>query len=820
MPQTDPVSPSKPSRLLDPAIFARAMLEADGFVRIVGVVENLVRFRMSSARAALLWTMKSGPVAAQRLRCTPRRAGAWADPEQALRALTTQARVQSEPDAQGMVIRTEALDVHGNGQAAIQVRIAASEIHRLDEDAAQREGRLLLARRVSGLLEARHLKASIRRLERAERLQRALFTIADLASSELEQHHVLRQMHRIVDELIYARNFFIVQYDAERRMLRFPYFADTHDPDVPDPEREFHESDLPNSLTVALLHRGRALMGSSVGLCARLGLPIDDETGPDSEAWLGVPMLANGKVRGAVVVQSYDPSVRYRTSDRALLEYVAQHIQVALARRQAREELERQVELRTEELGRANRELIAEVRERHAGERLQAALFRIAELTNTTADINGFYTAVHAELGGLLYARNFYVALLVDDGTAMDIPYAVDEYDPPEQFQRTQLRRGLTEYIFRSGKPLMVDAPVYRQLVASGEVDAIGTPAVGWLGVPLVTNERVAGALVVQSYTEGIGYTQRDQELLEFVAQNIATALQRREAAQSLKAAYAELQTHVEELHRTQGELIENEKMASLGRLVAGVAHEINTPLGIGVTAASHLDGVFTSIERAQADGLSPTLEKALASGRRCVQLVLSNLDKAAHLVRTFKQVAVDQSNEVRRHVAMRAFLDDVLASLHPRLKPTPHRVEIDCPADIEFDTLPGALYQIVSNIVLNALLHAFDIDRPGHIRIRAARVGDAVEMTIADDGKGMPEDVRQRVFEPFFTTRRGSGGTGLGLHLVYNLVTQLLGGTIACASTPGQGTQFTIRLPLVASGEAELAGIYDSAPEKERQSR
>ena len=820
MPQTDPVSPSKPPRLLDPAIFARAMLEADGFVRIVGVVENLARFRMPSARAALLWTMKSGPVPAQRLRCTPRRASAWADHEHALRALATHGRVQTEPDAEGMVIRTEPLDVRGNGQAAIQVRIAAAEIDKLDEDPAQREGQLLLARRVSGLLEARHLKASIRRLERTERLQRALFTIADLASSELEQQHVLRQMHRIVDELIYARNFFIVQYDADRRTLRFAYFADTHDPDVPAPDRDIAEADIPNSLTVALLHRGRALMGSSREVCARLGLPTDDETGPDSEAWLGVPMLENGKVRGAVVVQSYDKSVRYRTSDRALLEYVAQHIQVALARRHARDELERQVELRTEELGHTNRELIAEVRERQAAERLQTTLFRIAELTNTTANINEFYAAVHAEIGGLLYARNFYVALLVDDDTAMDFPFAVDEYDPAEMFTRTPLRHGLTEYIFRSGKPLMVDTQIYHQLLASGEVDAIGTPAVGWLGVPLIMGERVVGALVVQSYTEGIGYTARDQELLVFVAQNIATALQRRHAGESLKAAYAELRDHVEELHRTQAELIENEKMASLGRLVAGVAHEINTPLGIGVTAASHLDGIFSTIDRLRGDVENPELRKVLESGRRCVQLVLNNLGKAAQLVKSFKQVAVDQSNEVRRRVFMRAFLDDVLASLHPRLKPTPHTVEVDCAADIEIDTLPGALYQIVSNIVLNSLLHAFETTHTGLIRIRVGRVGDALEMTITDDGKGMPEEVRQRVFEPFFTTRRGAGGTGLGLHLVYNLVTQLLGGTIACASAPGRGTQFTIRLPIAGSGEAGLAGIYDSAPEKERQSR
>ena len=820
MPHPPNETESSQTHGLNPAAFAHALLEASSFKAIVKAVEGLARYNQQSVRTALFWSMKPGTVASHRLHCAPRSAGTWADPTLALQSVAANAALQSEPNTDGRLLRSWPLEVRGSGTAMIQIEVSTDDLNAIDSDPALGEARALIARRVTRVFEARQLKASLRRYEKAERLQRALFTIADIASSEQDQREVLHQMHRIVGELIYARNFFIVLYDVEHKLLRFAYFADTQDTDVPDPDEDLHEDRFPNSLTVALLHLGKPLMGSSEEISARLGLPTDDKAGPESEAWLGVPMLSDGEVRGAVVVQSYDKAVRYRRSDQALLEYVAQHIQVALARRHAREELERKVQLRTHELALANRELTAEVRERQAGERLQTALFRIAELTNSTANINEFYAAVHAEVGQLLYAQNFFVALLAENDKALDFPYAVDECDPDSLFQRTPLGHGLTEYVLRSGQPLMLDEDSYDRLIASGDVVGIGSMSVGWLGVPLVMNERVAGVLVVQSYTEGIGYTPRDQELLTFVSMHIATALQRRQAQESLKDAYAELQVRIEELRRTQGELIENEKMASLGRLVAGVAHEINTPLGIGVTAASHLDGIFASIDRMQGETLNPDLRKSLDSGRRCVELVLNNLGKAAQLVKTFKQVAVDQSSEENRRVALRPYLEDVLASLHPRLKPTPHRVEINCTADIEFITLPGALYQIVSNIVLNSLLHAFDNDRAGLIRIHVGLAGDTLEMILSDDGKGMAENVRLRVFEPFFTTRRGSGGTGLGLHLVYNLVTQLLGGTIACTSSPGRGTRFTIRLPPVGSDAAQLASIYETPQGKERQVR
>lgn len=790
-----------PRRGLSPAAFTRALFDAATFTSIVAAVEGLARANTPGVqRIALLWSTRANVETAQHLRCAPRRARSWVDPARALQALHA-GKPQQSPSSSGMDMRCWPLRVHDSGVAILQVEATPDDIAAIEADPTLSEGLELLSRRVADTLEAQQLRTSVRRLERAERLQRALYAIADLAGSSREEHDVLREMHRIVGGLMYAENFFIVLYDAGQRTLRFAYFADVKDTDVPDPAAEMHEDQFAGSLTVALLHHGHPLMGSSAALSARFGLASDVESGPDSEAWLGVPMVADGEVHGAVVVQSYDRAVRYRASDLALLGYVTQHIRVALTRRRVRDELERQVQLRT-------RELSAEVQERQAGERLQAALFRIAELTNTSASITEFCAAVHAVIGQLLYAHNFFVALLTEDGSAFDFPYAVDEVDPSSLFQRRTLRRGLTEYVLRSAKPLLVDEDNVKRLIADGAVEPIGTLSVGWLGVPLIMNERVAGVLVVQSYTAGIGYTGRDQELLSFVALHVATALQRRQVQESLKVAYAELQVRIEELRRTQAELIENEKMASLGRLVAGVAHEINTPLGIGVTAASHLEATFGSIER-MLGSPSPELRAALAGARRCVELVMSNLAKAGQLVKSFKQVAVDQANEVRRRIVVRRYLEEILASLHPRLKSTPHRVELDCPNDIEFDTFPGALYQIAANLILNALIHAFDDDHPGRVRISVIAADDAIEFVFADDGKGMSDEIRRRAFEPFFTTRRGSGGTGLGLHLVYNLVTQVLRGTIVCTSAPGHGTQFKIRVPLTTSASGTPGSTY-----------
>jgi diguanylate cyclase (GGDEF)-like protein len=379
-------------------------------------------------------------------------------------------------------------------------------------------------------------------LEQAERLQRALFAIADLASADLDLPEVYKALHAIVGSLMYAENFYIVLYDESRDVLRFPYVVDVEDADGPGPLDEVPMATRAGSLTWHLLKDGRPLRGTVAEIDAQIGKPTVG-FGPDCVDWMGVPLLRSGKVNGGLVVQSYTESARYTERDQELLTYVAQHIQTALERRFVHEELERRVAERTDALRDANRMLQQQVLERQRGERLQAALFRIAELANSSESLEEFYAAVHRAVGGLLYARNFYIALLSEDGQQLVFPYSVDERDLKREPRK--LGTGLTEYVLNTRSVLLADSAGLERLYATGAAQPIGTRSRSWLGVPLICGDRAVGVLAVQSHSEEHRYTPRDQELLTFVSYHIANALERKRSAESLKLANAELEQRV-----------------------------------------------------------------------------------------------------------------------------------------------------------------------------------------------------------------------------------------------------------------------------------
>jgi signal transduction histidine kinase len=267
------------------------------------------------------------------------------------------------------------------------------------------------------------------------------------------------------------------------------------------------------------------------------------------------------------------------------------------------------------------------------------------------------------------------------------------------------------------------------------------------------------------------------------------------------KRRLAEAALHASE---TQRYLIETERLAALGGLVAGVAHEISSPIGTSLTIAStlaHRSADFTDhiasgqLRRAQlsefADGASVAAHQLVA-----------NLERAGGLLQSFKQVAVDRSSDDRRAFDLKLATEQVAASVRSRMLKSQSSLAIEVPSDIIMDSFPGPYGQVLTNLIFNAVTHGFTDGSGGHMLVKAQRLGkDQVEITFSDNGSGIPEEVQRHVFDPFFTTRRAQGSTGLGLYIVYNLVTQQLGGAIALSSTPGEGTTIYMTLPLVARG-------------------
>nr|WP_238389838.1 EAL domain-containing protein [Pseudoxanthomonas koreensis] len=476
-----------------------------------------------------------------------------------------------------------------------------------DMDAASRDGWLATARTLLGsALEATRAQARVDKLEKSRLLQQALYEIAELASAEVEMGELLHRLHAIIGSLMYAPNCYIVTYDEERQSVRFLYFADEADQYLPDPEQEWTEEEMPNSLTFALLRHGRALRGPSNLIRRKLQVRHSEDQGPDSHDWLGVPMKRGGRVGGAIVVQSYDRPACYTDEDRALLGYVAQHVLTTIDRRQAQVELERRVRERTVELQHANRELQEEVVERQRAERLQHALFRITEMAMSSESLEQYYAKVHAAVDELIYARNFYIALLGEDEESIDFVYSVDEKGDHRPTRR--LSNGLTEYVLRTREPVLADRDGIDALARRGEVREYGIQAFSWLGVPLHRDGEVVGVIAVQSYTQDIRFTSDDQRLLTFVAHNISNGLARQRAQERLRAAHAELERRVAErtieLEAANEQLVAQigERMRAEQRLTHQALHDTLTGLP---NRAYLLDCMANAIERAQlGDGM------------------------------------------------------------------------------------------------------------------------------------------------------------------------------------------------------------------------
>ncbi|HLX14847.1 MAG TPA: PAS domain S-box protein [Bradyrhizobium sp.] len=277
---------------------------------------------------------------------------------------------------------------------------------------------------------------------------------------------------------------------------------------------------------------------------------------------------------------------------------------------------------------------------------------------------------------------------------------------------------------------------------------------------------------------------------------------ERKRGEQEMRQAKDAAETALRNLRETQNSLIEAEKLAALGRLVAGVAHEVNNPVGISLTVASSLERKAASFasEVARGEVRRSSLNEFLEASRDASSQLVANLNRAAELIASFKQVAADRNYSDQRTFDLADLTEQVVMSLRPGLRKHHLTLNVDCQPSLIMNSYPGPYGQVLTNLFLNSVAHAFPDGRAGTVDIRAREAGnDHVEIIFSDDGCGMSLDVRRRAFDPFFTTRRDQGGTGLGLHIVYSIVTNRLGGRLELDSEPGRGTQIRIVLPRVA---------------------
>ncbi|MEC4724821.1 hybrid sensor histidine kinase/response regulator [Shewanella sp. D64] len=268
---------------------------------------------------------------------------------------------------------------------------------------------------------------------------------------------------------------------------------------------------------------------------------------------------------------------------------------------------------------------------------------------------------------------------------------------------------------------------------------------------------------------------------------------------ETVKARTKELQESIEHLLATQDKLVKVEKMASLGRLVTGVAHELNTPIGICVTAASFIEEETIRIHKSLIDQTldSCDLSAFCESSIQGSEMLLSNLSRATNLIKKFKLIAVDVSTEELSTLNLMSHIDEIIIQTLPSLDLTHHQITIEGDKELTVVTYPETLKQVLKELMLNSITHAFESEVDGRIAIDIKRVEDKVRLCFRDNGRGIEAETLGMVFEPFFTTSRGTGASGLGLYIVFNLATHVLKGEVSCSSQVGEGTEVIITFPL-----------------------
>jgi diguanylate cyclase (GGDEF)-like protein len=449
------------------------------------------------------------------------------------------------------------------------------------------------------------LQKITKKYKHSESIQKSLFDISELASSINELSSLYPAIHDIIGDLMPAQNFFVAFYEEEKEIIDFVYFVDEFDEQVVS---QVSAADLKNSLTGYILRTGHHLFLTQETYQQQLaGISVKD-LGAAPVDWIGIPLKRGTQVIGAMVVQSYDESIRYNREDLEILLFVSQHIVNCVDRVKSRELTEKTIRQRTKQLRQMNEELQEEISERQKIESLQQALFEISELSaSVEGDMDDFYAAIHDTLSRLIGAPNCYVAMISSDKKTLHFPYYKDEVQ--SKIEPRPMSLGLTEYVIRHGSAELIDGSRIQQLIESNELTVITAESEyqemdSWIGSPLIIDGEICGVIAVQSYSKEKQYNFKDLEFLRFVSHHIAVALSRKQSSDAIKAYNQKLAEEVkertEELNSTNLFLQRQieERLQAQQQLEHDAQHDSLTGLANRVLFNSRLELALASKQR------------------------------------------------------------------------------------------------------------------------------------------------------------------------------------------------------------------------------
>lgn len=450
------------------------------------------------------------------------------------------------------------------------------------------------------------LQQITQKYKRSETIQKSLYDISELASSINELSNLYPAIHDIIAGFMTAQNFFVAFYEEDKEIIEFAYFVDEFDEQ--EVVSQVSVDDLKNSVTGYVLRTGKHLFLTQENYQQQTAHIDVKDLGADPVDWIGIPLKRGSHVIGAMVVQSYDESIRYTQEDLEILLFISQHIVNCVDRVKSRELTEKSIRQRTKQLREINDELQEEISERQKVESLQQALFEISELSaSVEGDINDFYAAIHDILSRLIEAPNCYVATIDADSQTLQFPYYKDEFQ--SHIKPRALGLGATEYVIRHGTAELIDASRVQQLIEANELDAVSGEKMrqkmnSWIGSPLIIDGEICGVIAVQSYGIEKQYDLKDLEFLRFVSHHIAVALGRKQSSDAIKAynqrLAEEVKEQTEELNKTNSFLQKQiaERLQAQQQLEYDAQHDSLTGLANRALFNTRLELALASKQR------------------------------------------------------------------------------------------------------------------------------------------------------------------------------------------------------------------------------